>query len=268
MKKILFTVIMLFLTVPAFAVEKAVWVEAIGEASLSDVETEKEVMERARINAQNRAIEQAVGMFITSHTLVSNSQLAEDLVYATVRGKTVKVEIIEEGWDKSDRKLYRAKLKALVEPVYPESKGGLFVKLSLSKGDLKEGEEVKLFYQSSADCFVYIFSVAADGSVTLLLPNTAISDNRAEAGKSYTFPPDDRIKLQAQLLPGAIKAEERIKIIATRKKEDIVPLGFKEGFFKVYDAKSTGMISDLTKRLNQLEPTDWTQAQATYRLSK
>lgn len=268
MKKIIIALIMLFLIVPAFAEEKPVWVEAVGEAYLSEVDTEKEVMERARKDAQNRAVEQARGAFINAHTLVSNAQLAEDLVYAAVRGKTVKVEIIEEGWDKSDRKLYRARLKALVEPVYPESGAGLSVKLSLSKSDLKEGEEVKLFYQSSADCFVYIFSVAADGSVTLLFPNSAMPDSGIQAGKSYTFPPDDRIKLQAQLLPGAIKAEERIKIIATRKKEDIVPLGFKEGFFKVYDARSTGMISDLTKRLNQLEPAEWTQAQTAYRLSR
>jgi hypothetical protein len=36
--------------------------------------------------------------------------------------------------------------------------------------------------------------------------------------------------------------------------------------FKVYDAKSTGMISDLVKKLNQIEPTDWTEATAVYRI--
>jgi hypothetical protein len=34
----------------------------------------------------------------------------------------------------------------------------------------------------------------------------------------------------------------------------------------VYDAKSTGMISDLVKKLNQLEPTDWTEAMAVYKI--
>ncbi|MBI4515722.1 MAG: hypothetical protein HY699_07895 [Deltaproteobacteria bacterium] len=46
------------------------------------------------------------------------------------------------------------------------------------------------------------------------------------------------------------------------------PLGFKEGMFGVFDAKGTGTISDLTKRLTQLEPTDWTQQMVTYVLSK
>jgi len=37
--------------------------------------------------------------------------------------------------------------------------------------------------------------------------------------------------LQARFLSGYTKdtAEERIKIIATRQKEEIIPLGFKEG---------------------------------------
>ena len=37
---------------------------------------------------------------------------------------------------------------------------------------------------------------------------------------------------------------------------------------KVYDAKSTAMISDLVKRLNQLEPADWTEASALYRIER
>jgi hypothetical protein len=38
--------------------------------------------------------------------------------------------------------------------------------------------------------------------------------------------------------------------------------------FKVYDSKSTGMISDLVKRLNQLEPADWAEATAVYTIKR
>jgi hypothetical protein len=247
------------------------WVEATGEAYMSEIDTPKEVMNRAKKDAEVRAIEYAVGTFIKSHTLVSNSQLAEDLIYAAVRGKIEKVEIIKEGWDTKDRNLYRVKLKALVKSVYPEKDEGISIKLSLSKTELKEGEEVKIFYQASSDCYIYIFSIAADGSVTLLLPNSMDKDNAIKAGKTYTFPPDDsKIHLQAQFLPEYKEktAEERIKIIATRQKEDIIPLGFQQGFFKAYDAKSTGMISDLVKRLSQIEPTDWTEATTVYVLKR
>lgn len=272
MKKIgllISVIIVLLLAFAAYAAERSVWVEAIGTASQGEDDTLKEVKERAKRDAQSKAVEQAVGSFIKSHTLVSNNQLAEDLVFASVRGKVEKTEIISEGWDEKDRNLYQVKLKALIEPVYPEKGHGLSLKLSLSRDVIKQGEETKIFYQSNSDCYVYIFSIAADGSVTLLVPNSTSKDNRILLDKAYEFPPPGSpLHLQAMFLPdfkGSV-AEERIKVIATKKEEAIVPLGFQEGVFKVYDAKSTGMISDLVKKLNQLEPTDWTEATAVYKI--
>lgn len=271
MSRILVIMFFMLVTNLSYASEKAVWVEAEGEAYQGDIETPKEVKERAKRDAEAKAIDRALGTFIKSHTVVSNSQLAEDLIYASVRGKIDKVEVTKEGWDEKDRHVYKVYLKALIEPVYPEKGEGLLLKLSLSKTSLKEGEEVKVFYQVNSDCNIYIFSIAADGSVTLLFPNSIDKDNSVTAGKAYEFPPaDSDIKLQAQFLPGfaGSKVEEKIKIIATKQKEDIIPLGFQEGVFKVYDAKSTGMISDLVKRLNQLTPSDWTEATAVYILKK
>jgi len=114
-------------------------------------------------------------------------------------------------------------------------------------------------------------SVAADGSVTLLMPNSINKDNHINPNKAYEFPPaGSQIHLKAMFLPdfkGRV-AEERIKIIATKQKEELIPLGFQEGMFNVYDAKSTGMISDLVKRLNQLEPADWAEATAGYKIER
>ncbi len=269
-----FRVLFAFLfLIPAFsfASDNPIWVESEGEAVMGEIETQKEVKERAKIDAQNKAVEKAVGVFIKSHTLVSNSQLAEDLVYASVRGKIEKVNIVKEGWDEKDRNLYKIKLKALIKPVYPEKGAGLSLKASLSKNVLKEGEDVKIFYQASKDCYVYIFSVAVDGSVTLLLPNSVNKDNFIKTEKAYEFPaPESGIKLKAMFLPDfkGKSAEERIKVIAATNKEEIIPLGFQEGMFKVYDAKSTGMISDLVRKLNQLEPAEWTEATVSYRIER
>ncbi len=268
MKSILF-IILLLLPVVSSAVEQPVWVESSGEAQMGEMDTQKEVKDRARRDAQSRAVEKAVGTFIKSHTLVSNFQVADDLVYAAVRGKIEKMDVLSEGWDEKDRNLYRVKIKALIDPVYPEKGQGLALKVALSKSVLKEGEETKILYQSNNDCYVYIFSIAADGSVTLLLPNATNKDNRVLLDKAYEFPPaNNPVKLEAMFLPGfdGNSAEERIKVIATKREEAIVPLGFQEGIFKVYDAKSTGMVNDLVRKLNQLEPTDWTEATAVYRI--
>jgi hypothetical protein len=271
MRKIITVCIILILPFISFAAEKPLWITADGASYQSEMDTLKEVKDRAKRDAESKAVERAVGTFIKSHTLVSNSQIAEDLIYAAVRGKITKEEIIASDWDAKDRNLYRISIKALIEPVYPEKGEGLSAKLSLSKTDLKEGEEVNIFYQVSEDSYVYIFSIAADGSVTLLLPNSNMPDNFTKAGRAYQFPPTDSpINLKAMFLPNhkEASAEERIKIIATRQREDLLSIGFKEGIFQVYDAKSTGMISDLVRRLNQIELTDWTEATAFYTIKK
>ena len=264
-------IFILLLASSLHATASPIWIEAEGQAYMGEIETPKEVKGRAKRDAENKAVEKAVGTFIKSHTLVSNYQIAEDLIYAAVRGKITKEEIITSDWDAKERNLYKIKIKALIEPVYPEKGEGLSVKLSLSKTDLREGDEVKIFYQVSEDSHVYIFSIAADGSVTLLLPNSIMQDNFIKAGRAYQFPQtDSRIHLKAMFLPNhkEASAEEKIKIIATRQKEELLSIGFKEGIFQVYDAKSTGMISDLVRRLNQIEPTDWTETTAIYYLKR
>ncbi|MEW6672243.1 MAG: DUF4384 domain-containing protein [Thermodesulfobacteriota bacterium] len=271
------TVFILIFLLPAllpsapFCAGPPLWVEASGEAVLGDIDTPNEVKERARRDAQKNALETAVGVFMKSHTLVSNSQLAEDLVYAAVRGRIDKSEVLQEGWDAKDRSLYRVKIKALIQPVFPEKGDGLAVKAYLSRTNLKAGEDVRIFYEPNRDCYIYIFSVAADGSVTLLLPNSTDTQNLAKSGKIHVFPPEgSQIRLTAAFLPGAKEdvAEERLKLIATRKKENLIPLGFQEGLFKVYDSKSTGMISDLVRRLSHLEPADWAEATVIYNLTR
>jgi len=86
MKKII--LIIAFLLVPFLAAaETPLWILADGESYQGEMDTLKEVKERAKRDAESKAVEKAVGTFIKSHTLVSNSQVAEDLIYASVRGK-------------------------------------------------------------------------------------------------------------------------------------------------------------------------------------
>lgn len=269
MKRLLIILALAFFPMPASAAEQPLWLEAAGSAAQGEHDTLKEVKERARRDAQLRAVDQAVGTFLKSHTLVSNNQVADDLVYASVRGRVKRTEVLSEGWDEKDRSVYRVRLKVLVEPVYPEKGEGISARLALSKDRLREGEDVKVQYQTNADGYVYLFSVAADGSVTLLFPNSLERENRTEKGRAYTFPPTGSpIRLTATFLPGfkGAVAEEKVKLIVTRKKEDIISLGFQEAMFTTYDASSTGMISDLVRKLNQLDPADWAEAAAVYRI--
>lgn len=63
MKKLFAIIFLIILPVCSFASEKPVWVEATGEAYLGEIDTPKEVKERARRDAQKNALEKAVGVF-------------------------------------------------------------------------------------------------------------------------------------------------------------------------------------------------------------
>jgi hypothetical protein len=65
-----------------------------------------------------------------------------------------------------------------------------------------------------------------------------------------------------------VLAEERIKIIATRRNEALLALGFREGMFEVFDARSTSMISDLVRKLNRIDPENWAEASAVYTIAR
>lgn len=276
MGKVILFIVLLMSTVahagesPICAAGEPGCMDAVGESVGSEYDPPKEVLERARNEAKRKAIEEAVGSFVRSHTLVTNAQLAEEMTFARVRGRIDKVQIISEERDKIDPNIYRVKLRALVRPVYPEEGEGISVKLSLSKSALKEGEEVKIYYQTNNDCYVYLFSIGADNSVTLLFPNSLYQDNFVKANNGRVFPPDDSpIHLRAMRLQEFKNklSEERVKLIATRQKE-ILLTGFQEGMFNVYDARSTGLVGDLARKLNQLDPADWGEALAVYTIEK
>jgi len=249
------------------AANAPVWIETIGEASGSEFDPPKEVIERARNEAKRKAVEEAVGSFVRSHALVVNSELAEEFTYARVRGRIDKVHILHEERDKIDPNLYRVRLKALVQPVYPQDGEGISIKLDISKSVLQEGEEVAILYQTSVDCYVHIFSIGADNSITLLFPNSLEKDNFVKGNSGRVFPPDSfPVKLRAYALSGMKdqRSQEKIKLIATRNKEILLERGFSEGLFKVFDARSTGLVGDLARKLNQIEPSDWGEAVAVY----
>jgi len=62
---------------------------------------------------------------------------------------------------------------------------------ALLRSELREGDDVLLQYQISADCHVYIFVISADNSVAQLLPNAEMPGNLARANRMYHFPPID-----------------------------------------------------------------------------
>lgn len=272
MKRSLFLLLLLLLTghgaaYGARTAPEPVLVETTGEATGSDLESPREVCNRARAEAQRSAIEQATGAFLRSYTVVSNSQLADDLIFTQVRGRIDRLELLKEERSANNHGCL-VRIRALVSPVYPDGRDAIRIKAALTRSQLREGDDLTIQYQLNRDGYVYLFVIAADNAVTQLLPNSSMRENLVRSGEQQQFPPQGSgLRLKAALQKGSKKsgADERVKIIVTSRPEPLLERGFQEGF-AVYGADATGLISDLLKRLGQLEPADWGEATLEYRI--
>jgi len=73
------------------------------------------------------------------------------------------------------------------------------------------------------------------------------------------------VRLRVSLPKGAKKAQEYIKVIATRKPISLVGADHSsDDVFRTYMGGENGMIQDVIKRLAQLEDEDWNETTLPY----
>jgi hypothetical protein len=257
---------------------EGVWVIAEAAVQLADDMTVQEGRSRSLNEARRKAIEKAVGIFVKGNTVVYNHVLAEDLVQSIVHGIVTDEQILEEGVREVGQQtneratLYATKLKARVRPVQAERKAEFSLKATLNQTVFREGEEMEIRVSSGHDVYLHLFSVGQDDAVTVLFPNRFAQDTLVRAEQQFVFPDDSQramgIRLRVFPPSGAKRATERIKVIATRKKCDLIKAKFREAVFQVYEGKDTGLMTDLLRELALLEDADWAEATIPYEVYK
>jgi hypothetical protein len=255
-----------------------IWVTAEGIVSLGDDTTVAEAKARSRDEARRKAIEQAVGSFVKGQTVVYNAQLAEDLVRSLVRGIVVEEQVVEEGMrqlrqDSGAPALqYATKLRAKVKPVRVEHKGDFTLRTSLNKTVFQEKEEMRITAVPSKDAYIHIFNVGQDDTVTVLFPNRFAQNNFVDAQKELVFPDEAQrtMGIHLRVFPpaGANKALEKIKLIATTKRIDLLRGKIREGVYQVYPGKDTALVTDLLKELSVLDESEWAETTVPYEVRK
>jgi len=259
---------------PAVAQKKGIWVTVAGEAFMSKTDTLLDVERRAKNDARFKALEQAVGSFLKASTVIYNATLAEDLINVAVKGKIIKELFSKLTADKELPNHYTITLKAYIEPTPPERGAGFGVEVSLNKAQFHEEDRAEIYIKASQTCYLYLFSVGADGAVTLLFPNRYNKNNQIEANKVFIYPTKAEYNLGYPLIvkfPENFQDKsvvEKVKVICTTRPEPLLKLGFEESFFKVYSPKETGMVSDLLKKLSFLDINEWAEATAVYEIVK
>lgn len=255
----------------------AVTVVAEGVAPFLKDMSLDEVRGRARDEARRNAIEQAVGVFVRSASVLHNSQITDELISSVSRGVIEQEQWADEQIEevKSGKRpgpamaMYRIKVTAKVRPVHVERRAGFDVRGSLNKTVFQDNEEALIKIRSTQPAYLHVFSVTQDGGVTLLLPNKFVERNQITSDQEVVFPNDTLralgVRLRVNLPKGSKKAQEYIKVIATRKPVSLVGADSSGAdVFKTYTGVENGMIQDVIKRLAQLEDADWNETTLPY----
>ena len=252
-----------------------VWVEAEGVVAMGQ-ETTLEAAQRGSLDAARRAaIEQAVGTFVKSSSVVRNFQLADDLIHSIVRGVIVEEKILRRGVGETQDghgAIYQTRIKAKVRGIPVERRGDFSVAARLNRTQFNEGDEVELHITPTQDAYLYIFNVAPSEHITVLAPNRYEAETPLRAGKEYVFPSETllsrKVKLKTWLLPGTTKSSEKLKVIVTRQPVPLLKGRVAEGVFMEYQPSETALLVELMRALGALDPAEWAEATLAYEVKK
>lgn len=261
-------------TVPALATQE-IWVETEGVVAMGQ-DTTLETAQRGSLDAARRAaIEQAVGTFVRSSSVVRNFQLADDLIHTVVRGVIVEEKILKRGVsDAQDGHgaVYQTRIKAKVRGIPVERRGDFAASARLNRTQFNEGDEVELRVIPTQDAYLYIFNVTQDEHITVLVPNNFELETPLRAGKEYVFPSETllkkQVKLRTWLLPGTTRSAEKIKVVVTRQPVALLKGRVAESVFMEYKPSETALLIDLMRALGALDPADWAETTLAYEVKK
>lgn len=251
------------------------WTEAEGVVAMGQ-DTTLEQAQRGSLDAARRAaIEQAVGTFVKSSSVVRNFQLADDLIHAVVRGVIVEEKILRRGVveSKDDQgALYQTRIKAKVRGIPVERRGSFAVAARLNRVVFNAGDEVELRITPTQDAYLYIFNVGPDEHITVLAPNSHEAETLLKANKEYHFPSETllskKVKLKTWLLPGSMTSSEKLKVVVTRQPVSLLKGRVAEGVFMEYKPSETALLIDLMRILGAMDPADWAEATLAYEVKK
>jgi hypothetical protein len=261
--------------VEAAAPTPEVWVEAEGVVAMGQ-DTTLEAAQRGSLDeARRAAIEQAVGTFVKSSSVVRNFQLADDLIHTIVRGVIVEEKILRRGVAETQDghgAVYQTRIKAKVRGIPVERRGNLAVSARLNRVVFNEGDEVELRITPTHDAYLYIFNVGPDEHITVLAPNSYEAETPLRAGKEYLFPSQTllskKVKLKTWLLPGSTKSSEKLKVVVTRQPVSLLKGQVAEGVFMEYKPSETALLIDLMRALGAMDPADWAETTLAYEVKK
>ena len=174
--------------------------EADGYGYLAGDKTLNEIRAEAMADAKRSAVAMA-RTYLSSNTVVENFVLKQDRVELSDAGAVTVIEMKDHGLEDNQR--YHVWIKAEVGFEVPaglaaasDAKGPLTVRLWSDRASFKAGEEIVVYLEGNRDFYGRIVNIAADGSITQLLPNAYHPESRFKGQTTYRIPSEeDRFRL-------------------------------------------------------------------------
>ncbi len=225
-----------FLSLTAFgsmihvnAQDDGIWVDCSGEVVLHHLSM-KDAQVLAKRQARREAIEKVCGIALQSETLVNNFVNAGDFIHAISYGNVVHERNI--AWetetipnqDPSQPPLVvlRLSMQVQVVPVEEAPDPGFRLTAKANRHVFQSGEQIYFKIQSTCDCYITIFNLAADDSVYVLFPNSIEPEHFFQADTLIEIPSmanrKDGYQFKVATLPEQFKHSETITIIGTKHK--------------------------------------------------
>tara|TARA_Y100000748_G_scaffold183718_1_gene153799 strand:- start:471 stop:1325 length:855 start_codon:yes stop_codon:yes gene_type:complete len=204
------------------------WYNAVGYQSLYEY-SEKDALRIATQSAQKAAIEKHSGvqLKVTQSRIVQEKNLEinrDDYLQISnflsegivTDSKFLNKEVVEF---LSDRYL-KVEIKVRVQKIKGEPDPNFKLEANLDRNVYKEGDPLVIDVRTSKDSYLYVFNIAPDQSVSVLLPNKILKDNFVKKSTLVQVPPKKSgVTYRATLLPEQESFQEIIKIIAIKADE-------------------------------------------------
>ena len=200
------------------------WYEATAYVEYHEDITKAQAKEKAISRALKKIIEFYSGVEVssTSLSILAETNLEMDLDHFSQltstmsSGMILEKEILEGKLIGSD--FYTVTLKAKVGKLEGENDPLFKLEADLNRESYQNGDEMIINISSSKDCYVYVFNILSDETVSALLPNQYLEENYLAKGKSIRVPPEKGkiTKFRVDLPEGKSQATEMILVLGIK----------------------------------------------------
>jgi hypothetical protein len=212
--------------------------------------------EQARLialqRARSAAIEKAAGVAVSSSTLITNFELAVDLIKTYSKGYIINEEVKwlplgQYQMDATKAPIPEYRVRIVVDVYIPKKKiKPISLSAKMNNTVFRAGEKARIDIKTEREAKVAIFNLTADDKVVMLFPNGYDGENIIPDSGTFVFPSaNSPIELEVQNLPGHKRDAEALFVVAMDR-------GHKRAFAKAFKPLTAMSFSEFFKKYSEI----------------